>query len=140
MPTLPPYACLPQVGLSYYRHGKCSGGGGGLPPWVPPHFVWERGTASGAFGPLGGILGQKATKKNNFGPKLLGQLFGPAVPPRGGTQWCPVVQLGAGECGAGGLWVTFTSLPQAVVVGGWSQNLIKAEGPQIHFVVRTKDK
>ena len=52
----------------------------------------------------------------------------------GGTQWCPVVQLGDG------LWVTFTSLPQAVVLGGWSQNLIKTEGPQIHFVVQPKDK
>ena len=86
------------------------------------------------------LLGQKATK----GPKLLGQLFGSTfranLSTAGGTQWCPVVQLGARECGADGLWVTFTGLPQAVVLGGWSQNPNKIEGPQIHFVVQPKDK
>jgi hypothetical protein len=73
-------------------------------PGCPSHFVWERGTASGAFGPLGGILGQKATKKNNFGPKLLGQLFGPAVPPRGapsGAQWSSWVHRSVGQMACG---------------------------------------
>ena len=75
-------------------------GGGVCPPGCPPHFVWKGGTASGAFGPLGGILGQKAPKKNNFGPKLLGQLFPPAAPPRGaprGTQGLSGVRGGVGQ-------------------------------------------
>ena len=91
----------------------------------PPHFVWKRGTARGAFGSFG--------PKSDQGAKTFGPTFRANLSTAGGTQWCPVVQLGARECGADGLWVTFTGLPQAVVLGGWSQNPNKIEGPQIHF-------
>jgi hypothetical protein len=134
MPTLPPYACLPQVGLSYYRHGKCSGRGGVCRLGWPPHFVWERGTASGAFGPLGGILGQKATNIFFLG----GQLFRARGAAAGGTQWCPVVQLGAGEGGAGGLWACVTGLPPRMGVGGWSQNR-RTPNPFVQCSERTND-
>ena len=127
MPTLPcPKWVSPTIGTESapVGVGVCHPG--------PPHFVWKRGTARGAFGSFG--------PKSDQGAKAFGPTFRANLSTAGGTQWCPVVQLGARECGADGLWVTFTGLPQAVVLGGWSQNPNKIEGPQIHFVVRTKDK
>ena len=110
MPTLPcPKWVSPTIGTESAPVGV-----GVCRPGCPPQFVWERGTASGAFGPLGGILGQKATKKNNFGPKLLGQLFGPAVPPRGapsGAQWSSWVQGSVGQVACG--------LPSRACPLGW---------------------
>ena len=108
--------------------GRCRGQGQvgvGVCHPGPPHFVWKRGTARGAFGSFG--------PKSDQGAKTFGPTFRANLSTAGGTQWCPVVQLGARECGADGLWVTFTGLPQAVVLGGWSQNPNEIEGPQIHF-------
>ena len=96
-PSNPCYAnfALPQVGLSYYRHGKCSGGGGGLPPWANALCV-EKGHGPRCIW----LLGQKATK----GPKLLGQLFGPTFPPWGapsGAQWSSWVHGSVGQMACG---------------------------------------
>jgi len=73
-------------------------GGGVCPPECPPHFVWKGGTASGAFGPLGAILGQKAPKKNNFGPKLWANFFH-LQRHRGGHPGVP-----RGSVGCVGVW------------------------------------
>ena len=125
MPTLPcPKWVSPTIGTESapVGVGVCHPG--------PPHFVWKRGTARGAFGSFG--------PKSHQGAKTFGPTFRANLSTAGGTQWCPVVQLGARECGADGLWVTFTGLPQAVVLGGWSQNPNKIEGPQSHVVVQPR--
>ena len=101
-PSNPCYAnfALPQVGLSYYRHGKCFGGGGGLPPWATALCV-EKGHGPRCIS----LLGQTATKKKlQVGPKLLGQLFPPAAPPRGapsGAQWSSWVHGSVGQMACG---------------------------------------
>ena len=56
-------------------------GGGVCHPGCPPYFGRKRGTASGAFGPLGGILGQKAPKRNSFGPNCQWGKDTPRGPP-----------------------------------------------------------
>ena len=62
------FAC--SLCLPYYRHGKCSGGVGGLPPGARLCFVWRREIFGSAFGPMGQILGQQAAQKPNFGPNF----------------------------------------------------------------------
>ena len=95
-PSNPCYAnfALPQVGLSYYRHGKCSGGGGGLPPWVPPALCVEKG-----HGPrcIWLFWAKKRPRGQNFWANFSGQPFH-----RGGH---PVVPSGPAGCtGVWGRW------------------------------------
>ena len=101
-PSNPCYAnfALPQVGLSYYRHGKCFGGGGGLPPWATALCV-EKG-----HGPrcIWLFWAKKRPRGQNFWANFSGQLFGPTFPPRGapsGAQWSSWVHGSVGQMACG---------------------------------------
>ncbi len=48
----------------------------------------------------------KSDQEKQIWAKTFGPSFRANLSTAGGTQWCPVVQLGARECGADGLWVT----------------------------------
>jgi hypothetical protein len=102
MPTLPPYACLPQVGLSYYRHGKCSGGGGGLPPWVPPALCVGKGALPVVhLAHWAEFWAKKRPRKIILGQNVWANFSGPRCR-RGGH---PVVPSGPAGCrGVWGRW------------------------------------
>jgi hypothetical protein len=114
------FAC--SLCLSYYRHGKCSGLGGGLPPgYLGALWVGSRGLA-------GVHLAQwaKFWAKNQQELRILGQIFGGSgLPPGTRPQGVPGVQ-GVGQgCQGGGTGVGGA--------GGWGGGGGGVGSPKTHI-------
>ena len=88
MPTLPcPKWVSPTIGTE-----SASVGVGVCHPG-PPHFVWKRGTARGAFGSFG--------PKCDQGAKAFGPTFRANLSTAGGTQWSSWVHGSVGQMACG---------------------------------------